>query len=726
MSPVSQLISSSLSLYKTDVQSILILLYKLVKLSRASLQHMQYEYNYSYIPPLAMTGALPLPVIKIQLPIQELPNLKWVLSVAQKITLILVNDTLTNFSNSLDSDISYEHDADGKNNSSAIDSKVQALEDMEQEIKDAESCEDLEKIALNLALITQLIAEEIVSANPPSKIVSLDAEEISDFQEKIRSIDEEFELHEFHKDSGTVEFLSPFSLEDSLTDLLSSAFKKIINSDAKLLELKDKQPSSIEVENSTHSLAMKRSLEDYNKLFKKIPLPEISSRFKEDLFFGYMQVAGPNPLMLQQVLQQDKALKISNEQYQKIIGFSNDSLEAARQEGRLYKADYSKLKNMENGRFTNQQKYIYSPLALFVVPPSSNPSRSLVPVAIQCHPEHPVFTPLDGENWTIAKNIVQMADSNYHELVSHLGRTHLFIEPFVIATKRRLPTKHHLRILLEPHFEGTILINYGAHKVLIADGGQVDTLLASTIESDRQLTVQAAQDYLHHFNDAMFPNTLTSRGVNKVSQLPEYPYRDDGLLIWNAIHQWVSAYLSSYYISGQQLLADQALQNWAKELISQQGGRLQNFGEDVSGTIKTLDYLIDAVSTIIFTASAQHAAVNFAQGELMTYAPAFPLASYSPAPTNLDQPSDFMSMLPSIEQAKTQLKVTYLLGSVYYTQLGQYSNSYFKSKPQINSALVTFQNQLKAIEQEITHRNRTRIMPYKFLLPSQIPQSINI
>ncbi|MBD2514194.1 lipoxygenase [Nostoc sp. FACHB-973] len=725
MSLTSHVISSSLSLSKTDVQSLLILLYKLVKLSKTSLQYMQYEYNYSYIPPLAMTGALPLPVIKIQLPIQELPNLKWVLSVAQKITLILVNDTLANLANSLDSDMSYGLDADAQINSSALDSKVQALEDIEQQIKDAESCENLEKIALNLASITQEIAEKIVSINP-SNIVSFDPDEISIFEAELKSIDEEFELHEFHQDSGNVEFLSSFSLEDSITDLLSSAFKKIINSDAKLLKLKDSQPYSREGKFSTEASATNRSLEDYNKLFKKIPLPEISSRFREDLVFGYMQVAGPNPLMLQQVSDQEKNLQISNEQYQQIIGIANDSLEAARQEGRLYKADYSKLKNMENGSFPNQQKYIYSPLALFVVPPASNPSRSLVPVAIQCQAEHPVFTPLDGENWAIAKSIVQMADSNYHELVSHLGRTHLFIEPFVIATKRRLPANHHLRILLEPHFEGTILINYGAHKLLIADRSQVDAILAGTIESDRQLTVEAAQDYLHHFNDAMFPNSLTSRGVDRVSQLPEYPYRDDGLLIWNAIHQWVRAYLSSYYISGQQLLADQALQNWAKELISQQGGRLQNFGEDASGTIKTLDYLIDAVSTIIFTASAQHAAVNFAQGELMTYTPAFPLASYSPAPTNLDQPGDFMSMLPSIEQAKTQLKVTYLLGSVYYTQLGQYSNSYFKSKPQISSALLTFQNELKAIEQEITQRNRTRIMPYKFLLPSQIPQSINI
>ncbi|WP_392533888.1 lipoxygenase family protein [Nostoc sp. C117] len=726
MSLTSHVISSSLGLSKSDIQNLLILLYKLVKISKASLQYMQYEYNYNYIPPLAMTGALPLPVINVELPVQELPNLKWVLAVAQKLTLILVNDTLSSFSSFFDRGISFGVDDDDDSNNLSIDTKVQALEDIEQRIQDAESRQDLEQIALSLASITQAITDEIVAANPSSD-VSFDIGEISDFEEQLRRIDEQIDLHQAHENSGDIDFSSPSDLDDSITDLLSSAFKKIINSDAKLLELENTQALPAEVDFSTDAFGSNPSLEDYNKLFKKITLPEISSRFKEDLVFGYMQVAGPNPLMLQQVSEQDKPLQISNEEYQQIIGIPNDSLEAAIQEGRLYKADYSKLKNMENGSFPNRQKYIYSPLALFAVPPSGSKPQSLVPLAIQCQAEQPVFTPLNGkENWAIAKSIVQMADSNYHELISHLGRTHLFVEPFAIATRRRLPANHHLRILLEPHFEGTILINYGAHKILVADGREVDAILASKIESDRQLTVEGAQDYLHHFNDAMFPKTLISRGVNNPSQLPEYPYRDDGLLIWNAIHQWVRAYLSSYYTSEQQLLADQALQNWAKELISEQGGRLQNFGEDASGTIKTLDYLIDAVSTVIFTASAQHAAVNFAQGELMTYTPAFPLAMYSPAPTNLDQPGDLMSMLPPLDQAKTQLKVTYLLGSVYYTQLGQYSNSYFKSKPQMSSALLTFQNELKGIEKKINEKNCQRIMPYKFLLPSQIPQSINI
>jgi arachidonate 15-lipoxygenase len=379
-------------------------------------------------------------------------------------------------------------------------------------------------------------------------------------------------------------------------------------------------------------------------------------------------------------------LQVTNEKYQQIIAKligSPDSLEAALQESRLYKADYSMLKNIAQGSFPNNlKKYPCAPLALFAVPPVSSSSRSLIPVAIQCQQtsvsENRVFTSLDGDNWMVAKTIVQMADSNYHELISHLGRTHLFVEPFVLATKRKLPANHQLIILLEPNFEGTILINYGVHKILIAPGGTVDKLLASTIKDDQVLAVEGAKSYLHNFNDVMFPKTLVSHGISSNAQLPDYPYRDDGLLVWNAIHTWIDAYLSSYYTSDQQLLEDKALQNWAQDLVSEQGGRLRNFGEDASGGIKTLDYLIDAVSSVIFTTSAQHAAVNFPQGELMSYTPDFPFAIYSRAPTSFEQKGNFMSILPSLDRSQTQISVSYLLGSVYYTQLGQYNKGHFK------------------------------------------------
>ena len=181
----------------------------------------------------------------------------------------------------------------------------------------------------------------------------------------------------------------------------------------------------------------------------------------------------------------------------KLYGVS-DTLNNALAEGRIYLADYTLLDTLVNGISLEEQKYISAPLALFAVPPSSYTVRSLFPVAISYQQTSisnnwllftPLVTDTDADTWMTAKNIVQMADSNYHELVSHLGRTHLVVEPFVVATNQ-LPDNHNLRNLLKPHLEGTVLINYGAHTTLIAPGGGVDELLASSIGSDQTLAAQ--------------------------------------------------------------------------------------------------------------------------------------------------------------------------------------------------------------------------------------------
>jgi arachidonate 15-lipoxygenase len=711
---------------KNTLINTLLTLYKIVKFGSRFFPG-EYNYNYDYISSLAMTTSRSLPLINLNIPSQELPNTKWVTLVIQQITILNANKA-RHFEN----DIPSFSVGDSTEENSGVEQQIEVLKNTEQEIEAADSKEDLKKIAWKIASAAKEITQQVSPEGVSFRVGDSDSVESSEIDEQLREIDEQFDrAYQSSETSEALDFSIGSDLEDTSGESLDLAFREIIKENIKLLDLESEQSS--EVSFSIGGVEDVPSLEDYDSLFVDLRLPQISKRFQEDLIFAYMRVAGPNPLMLQQLSEKDQPLQVTNEKYQQIIQKFNfsDSLEAALREGRLYKADYSMLKDMAQGSFPNNvKKYPSAPLALFAVPPVNSSSRSLIPVAIQCQQPSgsenpPVFTPLDGDNWMVAKTIVNMADGNYHELVSHLGRTHLFVEPFVLATKRKLPENHKLRILLEPHFEGTILINYGAHTKLIATGGEVDKLLASTIENDRVIAVEGAKSYLHNFNDVMFPKTLTSQGVGDSAKLPDYPYRDDGRLIWDAIHTWVSAYLRINYTSDQQVVKDRDLQNWAKELVSDQGGRLKKFGEDPSGAIKTLDYLIEAVTSVIFTGSAQHAAVNFPQSELMSYAPAFPLALYSPAPTSSEEQGNFMSMLPSVDRAQSQIEVVGLLGSVYYTQLGQYNKGHFKD-PNVKSSLGQFQNRLRDIEIEISKKNSSRLMPYKFLLPSQIPQSINI
>jgi len=237
-------------------------------------------------------------------------------------------------------------------------------------------------------------------------------------------------------------------------------------------------------------------------------------------------------------------------------------------------------------------------------------------------------------------------------------------------------------------------------------------------------TVKAAQSYQLNINTSTLQQTLAQRGVDDTSRWPDYPYRDDALLLWGAIYQWVEDYVNHYYTSDAAVHGDTELQNWVAELVAHDGGRLNNIG--AANRISSRAQLIELVTLICFTASVQHAAVNYPQGTTMSYAPAMSLAGYSPAPAPQEGSSEgaFLKFLPPLDSAKLQLDILYLLGSVYYTRLGDYGDSYF-TDPVIQNHLARFKQELIRIEEEINERNKTRT-PYEFLLPSRIPQSINI
>ena len=460
------------------------------------------------------------------------------------------------------------------------------------------------------------------------------------------------------------------------------------------------------------------SIDDYADLFRKIGLPAVARDYQEDKVFAYMRIAGPNPVLIQQIRQLDDRFPVTDAMYSAVM--PDDSLAAAGDEGRLFLADYAGLAFITDGSFPRDQKYIYAPLALFAV---DKTSRDLMPVAIQCEQtpaaDNPVFTPDDGFNWLIAKTIVEMADGNYHEAVTHLGRTHLFIEPFVIATHRQLSVNHPLSMLLRPHFEGTLAINNAAHERLISDRGNVDRLTGGTIDATRAATTMGIQTYL--VNDAMLPLTFAARGVADTEILPVYPYRDDSLLYWHAIRPWVADYLRIWYRSDSDLAGDFELASWFVELKAHRGGRVRG----LSSEIGTFDYLVDVATLIIFTSSVQHAAVNFPQYDLMSYCPNMPLACYAPRPTQKKggTEADYLDILPPLDQAELQLALAYILGSVHYTTLGDYGDHFANER--VDAPLKQFNKRLAEIKKTIQDRNRAR-RPYKFLLPSGVPQSINI
>lgn len=473
-----------------------------------------------------------------------------------------------------------------------------------------------------------------------------------------------------------------------------------------------------------------RSIEAYRALFATLPVPGISYMFQDDSCFARLRVQGPNCMLIAAVTGGLPAnFPLNEARYQTVV--NGDTLASALAEGRLFMLDYKPLEILDAGTWHGMAKYAWQPMALFAVPPGGS---SLVPVAIQCGQDpadYPMFTPSPAADrqwgWEMAKLVVQVADGNYHELFAHLARTHLVIEAFAVATHRHLAEIHPIWALLVPHFEGTLFINEAAATSLIAADGPIDHIFAGTIASSQMAAVDARLAF--DFHGKMLPADLAARGVGIDSALADYPYRDDALLVWNTIHEWARQYVDLYYTDDADVAGDTELAAWAACLAGE--AKIKDLGP-----VTTRKQLIDVCTMVMFTASAQHAAVNFPQKDIMAFAPAVTGAGWQAAPTGQrgHDKAGWLAMMPPMALALEQLNVLELLGSVHYRPLGDYRSNAFPypkwfQDPRVTAKegpLAWFQAALVDVETRIVARNANRMQPYPYLQPSLIPTSINI
>ena len=199
----------------------------------------------------------------------------------------------------------------------------------------------------------------------------------------------------------------------------------------------------------------------------------------------------------------------------------------------------------------------------------------------------------------------------------------------------------------------------------------MDELLAGTLDATRELAARALADY--SLNHAALPAALHARGVDDASVLPHYPYRDDALLYWRVIKRWVHDYVAHLLplVAGR-LSRTPSSRKWCRELGH--AGRVAGFRDGAVITTRTA--LVDALTSVIFTASVQHAAVNYPQYDHMAYTPSMPLAGFAPAPVGVHglNEQDYLELLPPQRSALGQLNILYLLGSVRHTTLGEYGD----------------------------------------------------
>jgi arachidonate 15-lipoxygenase len=543
------------------------------------------------------------------------------------------------------------------------------------------------------------------------------------------------------------------AVEEGPTALLKSTLFDMVRSD----QLQAQTESDYEILLGTLPTPQMLAIEA-----KDWMLPKEVKPCEQDWFFGYLQLAGFNTTNLRRVVHEatdSKALVWSELKAKMEIpdsvtvltlgGSTPLSLAEMIEAGKLYACDYAALLGdgdlkPKESCLHGKHRYLPSPIALFYwnesppddYPRAYGPGKSqagvLQPIAIQLGqtPGSAIFSPNDafhandGEHlkWKVAKYFVNVACAIQHESVAHLGDCHLIMEAVAVATHRQLAKEHPLFRLLEPHLRFTISINDGAAHNLIIPGGVVAANVGAHIDWTLQMVNDARIAWRWGENS---PDKIFSlRGVD---QLAAYPFRDDTLLLWKAIKDFVSGYVAIYYADDDVVSSDAELKGWVDELGSPQHANLPGFPE----TLNTRDQLVEVVAQMIYTAGPLHASVNYGQYPFAGFAPSVAAAIYKAAPTHDDLKADekYLDWLPPLDVALYTLSFVYLLSSIQFDTLGHYASNpqypHFAHRP-AQKALEAFQAALAQAESTIHERNLERPIPYLFQLPSRVPNSISI
>ncbi|KAJ1407082.1 PLAT/LH2 domain [Sesbania bispinosa] len=510
----------------------------------------------------------------------------------------------------------------------------------------------------------------------------------------------------------------------------------------------------------SEGLLIKLGLQD--DVLKKLPLPKVVSKIQEssqgllkydtpkiiskDKFawlrddeFARQAIAGVNPVNIEKLQVFPPVSKLDPELYgpqesalkeEHILNQLNGmTIQQAIDENKLFIIDYHDVYlpfleriNALDGRKSYATRTVFfltpvgtlKPVAIELsLPPSGPSSRS----------KRVVTPPADATTnwmWMLAKAHVCANDAGVHQLVNHWLRTHACMEPFILGAHRQLSAMHPIFKLLDPHMRYTLEINALARQSLISADGIIESCFTPG-RYNMEISSAAYKSFWRFDMDSL-PADLIRRGmaVPEPTQphglklvMEDYPYAEDGLLIWSAIENWVRTYVNYYYPHSSLICNDKELQAWYSESINV--GHADKRHESWWPTLNNSENLVSILSIMIWNASAQHAALNFGQ---------YPYGGPSKV---------FLNALPSVLQASKYMAVVDTLSthSPDEEYLGERQQpSIWSGDPEIVEAFYEFSAQIRQIEKVIDSRNSDRtlrnrcgagVLPYELLAPSSEP-----
>jgi arachidonate 15-lipoxygenase len=479
----------------------------------------------------------------------------------------------------------------------------------------------------------------------------------------------------------------------------------------------------------------------YADVFVTYDTPEIVTTWQDDRIFAAQRLAGLNPTSLVAVtpdgagptlatLRRRFGTALTDATLVPFFG-AGATLERVVADGRLFVSDYAALGDItadaDAPGWQAGQKLV-APIALFA---RTGDGASLDPVAIALGQNRTYFarderTAAGDERWAMAKIFVQSADYNYNQLINHLAFTHLLEESICLAMHRRLSHQHPLYRLLVNHFTALLEINQIGVLTLISKTGIISQILEGGLGGSLDLI---RNEYGNWTFDALdFPAQIASRGTNDAATLPYYPFRDDGMLVWNLLGNYIDDYLALYYTSDDDVARDYELAGFAGQLAGTTDagvGRVPGF----PSTIETLDQLRETIRRIVWMAGPQHAAVNYPQIDFSTFVPNMSGATFAPPADAAVDATGLLAFLAPKTITEAQVHTSYALAGYQYDRLLDYT----LCPADGSQALVTkyFGILNTSIAPTIVQRNVERaatpgLLAYPYLLPANIPNSTSV
>lgn len=457
-------------------------------------------------------------------------------------------------------------------------------------------------------------------------------------------------------------------------------------------------------------LRTRRAPQAYADLCPLLPEPPLATRAPDaDTALGWARLAGPNPAWLQRMLRPDPSLGLAD------ADVRGGDLQAALRAGRLYVVDYRTVGALPAGTRNGQPKQLLPTVAAFEATDTGLRPLAIAPDGRRTA-EHAV-RPSAGDRWRLARLAVGVADANAQGIVAHMGWCHLVAQAFLLASHACLAPRHPLHALLGPHFEHTLAVNHVARTSVLVPGGTQDQLLAPTLDAQLD-TLRAAVDAVAL---ASLDPTVdhADRGVDDAQALPVYPFRDDGLLHWEAQAPFFTTWVDRIYPDDAAVRDDAELQALLPWIAAPEGAGLPGL---VAGErLDDRDDLVYLLRRLVHRLTAFHQAINDGNYDWAGYGAAQPTHARGPLEGAVDAQGLVDRLLPLDDQLAL-IDTTFNVARLKANHLGTYPPF---GDPVLDEAVVALQARLATVEATIATRNGSRFLPYRLLLPSNTTRSIN-